>query len=108
MGKVTHIKNADELKGQLEGAGNKLVVIDFFATWCGPCKAIAPIIEKMATEFEDSVVFLKVDVDECESVAASYNISAMPTFKFIKEKKEVDEFMGANEAKIKELVQKHK
>ena len=61
----------------------KLVVIDFFATWCGPCKMISPKIEAMAGEMSN-VVFLKVDVDEAEDVAQEYNISAMPTFVFLK------------------------
>ena len=58
-------------------------MIDFFATWCGPCKMIAPKIEQMAGEMAN-VVFLKVDVDEAEDVAQEYNISAMPTFVFLK------------------------
>ena len=61
----------------------KLIVIDFFATWCGPCKMIAPKLEQMDKDM-DNVVFLKVDVDEAEDVAQEYNISAMPTFVFLK------------------------
>ena len=58
-------------------------MIDFFATWCGPCKMIAPKLEQMDKDM-DNVVFLKVDVDEAEDVAQEYNISAMPTFVFLK------------------------
>jgi len=58
-------------------------VIDFFATWCGPCKMIAPPIEEMSKTLEN-VVFLKVDVDEAEAAAQEFNISAMPTFIFMK------------------------
>ena len=56
----------------------------------------------------DNVVFLKVDVDEAEDVAGEYNISAMPTFKFFKGGKEVDELVGANAEKLKEIINKHK
>ncbi len=68
---------------QLKDAGNKLIVVDFYATWCGPCKMISPKLEEMAQQFSD-VIFLKVDVDENEEVASEYGISCMPTFIFIK------------------------
>lgn len=54
-----------DFNAQLESAGSKLVMVDFYATWCGPCKVIAPKIEKMSQEFKD-VVFMKVDVDKNE------------------------------------------
>ena len=58
---------------QLEAAGGKLVVVDFHATWCGPCKMIAPHLEEMDKTMDD-VVFLKVDVDECEDIAEEYKV----------------------------------
>ena len=85
----------------------KLVVIDFFAEWCGPCKHLAPKIEDMAKEHTD-VDFYKIDVDENEEVASSEGISAMPTIKFFKNGKEIDSVVGANETKILEAVKKHK
>lgn len=85
---VHAVADMSDLKSQLESAGGKLVVIDFFATWCGPCKMIAPQIEEMDKTMDD-VVFLKVDVDEAEDVAQEYNITAMPTFIFIKSSKKV-------------------
>jgi len=88
---------------QLKDAGNKLVVIDFYATWCGPCKMIAPKLEEMAAQFSD-VIFLKVDVDDNEEVASVYEISCMPTFIFIKNSVKISEFSGANHEKIKELI----
>jgi len=97
----------DELKKELADAGDKLVVVDFFAEWCGPCKIIAPIISEMAKE-NANVVFLKVDVDENEDSAAEYNISAMPTFIFIKNQEKIADMMGANAEKLKEMVAKHK
>lgn len=71
------------MKKRIEEAGGKLVVIDFHATWCGPCKVIGPKFEELAA-IHDSVVFVKVDVDECEDIATEYDISSMPTFKFVK------------------------
>merc|ERR1712100_621101 len=95
-----------EVDKALEEAGTKLVVIDFTATWCGPCQRIAPKFVEWAGEFTD-VVFIKVDVDENEETAAKYGVSAMPTFKFIKSKEVIAEVVGASPdgllAKIKEL-----
>ncbi|XP_012539352.1 thioredoxin-2 [Monomorium pharaonis] len=106
-GEVTLIQNSDDLKSKLQDAGDKLVVIDFFAVWCGPCKMIGPMVEELSKEMQD-VVFLKVDVDECEDVAAEYEISSMPTFIFIKEGKVLESFSGANIEKLKATIQKHK
>ena len=73
------------------------VIIDFFATWCGPCKRIAPTYEKLAEAFTN-VTFLKVDVDEAPELTNEYNISAMPTFVFLKNGKEVKRVEGADMA----------
>ncbi|CAH2227337.1 jg27596 [Pararge aegeria aegeria] len=54
-----HIKDSDDLKTRLAEAGEKLVVIDFMATWCGPCKMIGPKLDELATELAESVVVLK-------------------------------------------------
>ena len=105
---VTKISSSSDFKEQLTAAGDALVIVDFFATWCGPCKAIAPTLEEMAKGEYSMCKFLKVDVDECEEVAMDNNISAMPTFKFFKGGKEVDELVGANAEKLKEIINKHK
>merc|ERR1711899_139526 len=95
-----------DLKQELITAGDKLVVVDFFATWCGPCKMIAPHLEEMSKD--TSVVFLKVDVDDCEDIAAEYKITAMPTFIFIKNKQKVADLTGSNIEKLKEIVAANK
>jgi len=104
---VHSVKDKADFNAKLDEAGGKLVVADFYATWCGPCKMIAPKVEAMANEMKD-VVFLKVDVDENEDIATEYKVNAMPTFVFIKNKAKVDEFAGANEAKLKEIIEKHR
>ena len=98
-----------ETKADFDKAKNcdKLCVVDFWATWCGPCRMVAPKIEAMSAEFPE-VNFHKVDVDENEDAAADAGIKAMPTFKLYKAGKEVAELVGANADKLKELVQKHK
>lgn len=73
------------------------VVIDFFATWCGPCKRIAPTFEKLAEAFPN-VTFLKVDVDEAPELVNTFDVSAMPTFVFLKDGNEVKRVEGADMA----------
>merc|ERR1712038_795365 len=98
-----------ETKADFDAAKNaeKLCVVDFWATWCGPCRMVAPKIEAMSAEFPE-VAFHKVDVDENDEAAQDAGIKAMPTFKLYKAGKEVAELVGANADKLKELVQKHK
>eukprot|EP00092_Neocalanus_flemingeri_P005489 GFUD01005919.1.p2 GENE.GFUD01005919.1~~GFUD01005919.1.p2 ORF type:complete len:106 (-),score=34.79 GFUD01005919.1:661-978(-) len=104
---VHSVESMDDFNSQLAAAGDKLVVVDFHATWCGPCKMIAPHLQEMSNTMED-VVFLKVDVDECEDIAAKYEISAMPTFIFIKSKAKVADLTGANIERLKQLVATNK
>lgn len=103
-----HIKDSDDLKNRLAEAGDKLVVIDFMATWCGPCKMIGPKLDEMANEMSDCIVVLKVDVDECEDIATEYNINSMPTFVFVKNSKKIEEFSGANVDKLRNTIIKLK
>ncbi|XP_053989898.1 thioredoxin-2 [Hylaeus volcanicus] len=102
-----HVENAEDLESKLASAGDKLIVIDFYATWCGPCKMIAPKIEELSKEMPD-VMFLKVDVDECEDVAEKYKITSMPTFILLKNGKQVESFSGANYEKLKSTILQHK
>lgn len=107
MSLIHTIRDKDDFDNQLKEAGSKLVVVDFYATWCGPCKIISPKLEEMAAQFTD-VIFLKVDVDDCEEVASTYGISCMPTFMFFKKTEKVAEFSGANADKLRELVVSNK
>ncbi|KAH8594394.1 thiol-disulfide exchange intermediate [Bisporella sp. PMI_857] len=77
---------------------NPLLVIDFYATWCGPCKAISPMFEKLAKQHEGSksIIFAKVDVDKARDVSQELGITAMPTFKFFRNGQEVDQVRGAD------------
>lgn len=90
-----HSQNAD-----------KTIVVDFTATWCGPCRMIGPVFEELSTQFE-SIIFLKVDVDEVEQVAAACGISAMPTFQVWQGGKKVDELVGAAKTQLEALVKKY-
>ena len=71
------------------------VLIDFWAVWCGPCKAIAPIIEEVANEFEGKVKVGKVDVDQNQDTAMKYGVRSIPTLLVIKDGEVVNQIVGA-------------
>ncbi|OXU18787.1 thioredoxin-like protein 1 [Nasonia vitripennis] len=106
MGLVRVINDDGHFHGELSNAGTKLVVVDFTATWCGPCQRIAPVFEQLSTKYPNAV-FLKVDVDKCAETAAGQGVSAMPTFIFYRNKIKLDSCQGADpaglESKIKQF-----
>ena len=106
-GGIAMVATKDEFDKALKDAGDKLVVVDFTASWCGPCQRIAPALEKIANE-DPEIVVIKVDVDENEETAGACGISAMPTFQYYKSAVKVHEFSGASEEKIKEGIAAHK
>ncbi|XP_054825617.1 thioredoxin H2-like [Prosopis cineraria] len=86
---------------------NKLMVIDFTATWCGPCKTMDPIIKEFAAKYAD-VEFIKIDVDELMEVAQDFKVQAMPTFILIKKGKVVDKTVGARKEELQKLIENHR
>ena len=70
------------------------VVIDFWASWCGPCKAIAPVVEEVAAEYEGKAVVGKCNVDECDDVPMNFGIRSIPTLLFFKNGELVDRHVG--------------
>jgi len=94
-----------QLNGELKAAGKRLVVVDFTATWCGPCQMIAPVFIELSNQYTD-VVFLKVDVDQCRNTAQEHRVSAMPTFHFWIDNRKVEEFSGADRNKLKSTIER--
>ncbi|KAG9139488.1 hypothetical protein Leryth_024051 [Lithospermum erythrorhizon] len=86
---------------------NKLMVVDFAAAWCGPCKFMEPAINTMADKYTD-VDFVKIDVDEVPDVAKEYKVEAMPTFILLKQGKEVDRVIGAKKDELERKIQNHR
>ncbi|WP_297634336.1 thioredoxin [uncultured Clostridium sp.] len=86
-----HINDSNFKEEVLESKG--LVLVDFFATWCGPCKMIAPILEELDTELSD-VKIVKVDVDQSPETANTYGIQSIPTMKLFKDGKDVQTTVG--------------
>jgi thioredoxin len=98
------VKSSTQYRALLQKAS--LVLVDFTASWCGPCRQIAPHFAKLASLYPD-VHFAKVDVDEVQEVAAAENVRSMPTFKVYRYGLKVEEFSGADPGKLKALVDKY-
>ncbi|CAN6288582.1 unnamed protein product, partial [Urochloa humidicola] len=107
-GSVIAIHSLDEWSIQIEEANSakKLVVIDFTASWCGPCRIIAPIFADLAKK-NPNVVFLKVDVDELKAIAEQFSVEAMPTFLFMKEGDVKDRVVGAVKEELTKKLEFH-
>ena len=105
MSRVRHVHSEDEYERMLSQAAlsGRTVIVDFFAEWCGPCKMIAPAIEKLAKEYPQ-VIFAKVDVDQLQYAAQAAGVQAMPTFKAYRDTKEVGSVRGADEEAIRNLL----
>lgn len=99
------INNDAHFIQEMNNQGVKLVVVDYTASWCGPCRRIAPLFEELSRKY-GRATFFKVDVDKCKETAAAHGVTAMPTFIFYRNKTKLDRIQGADpaalEAKIKQ------
>lgn len=87
---------------------NGVVLVDFFATWCGPCRMLSPILEDVQEELSDSVKIFKVDVDEDEQLARKFGIMSIPAIFVFKDGKQVEKHIGLMmQDEIVELLKKH-
>ena len=95
-------------KEDLVFLGDKPAIVDFTATWCGPCQRIAPILEELAKEYEGQIVIYKVDVDENKPLAKEFNVSSIPAVMFIPVDGEPVMTVGSRDkAKFEEEIKTH-
>ncbi len=85
--------NTAQFRGSVE-ENEGVVVVDFFATWCGPCKMLAPVFDQVGEEMKEQAKFVKVDIDESLEIARQFNISTVPTVMIFKNGKPVDSMVG--------------
>ncbi|KAK6733418.1 hypothetical protein RB195_017262 [Necator americanus] len=96
----------DEFDAILKENPDSLVIIDFYATWCGPCKIMGPKFAKLSNEYT-SVVFVKVDVDESEDIVSRFDIKVMPTFVFMRKGAQIDLVEGSVEDDLRKKIEQH-
>lgn len=90
---MAKIINSNEFTNEVLNSGDT-VLVDFFATWCGPCKMLAPVVEELSTEMAGKVKVFKVDVDKSADIAQKYNIAGVPTVIVFKNGVAVDTMVG--------------
>lgn len=103
MAVVREIKSIDEWNEQIllvdaenmSGGGYKSVVVDFWAPWCGPCKAVSPKYEELASQYP-SIKFWKVDIDELSEIAEKFDVTSIPTFVILQNKRILKTVVGAD------------
>ncbi|APA13033.1 hypothetical protein sscle_10g078030 [Sclerotinia sclerotiorum 1980 UF-70] len=100
---VHNIASASDFKTAL--TDNSVVIVDAFATWCGPCKAIAPKVAQLSEDYP-AAHFVKIDVDELPEVAQELGVRAMPTFLIFKGSEKIGEVVGANPPALELAIQK--
>ena len=89
---VHHIENEQIINEVLKS--EKLVIVDFFATWCGPCQMLAPVLINLDKKYNDEVEFYKVNVDENQDAAIRYGVYSVPTLVFFKNWEEIERQVG--------------
>jgi len=106
---IINIHNYNELQKLFQDFPDKIIIIDFWAVWCAPCKMFAPIFEKLQQEYLREIIFIKVNVDENPRIAQSYGITSIPTTVILKSNELLRKFVGVmNYETLKNILEKLK
>ena len=104
---IIDVNEADFNDQVIEASQNKLIIVDFWAPWCGPCKQLTPILEKIISKSVDKVSLVKINIDENQQIASQLRIQSIPTVYAFKDKQIVNAFQGViPESKIIEFIEK--
>ncbi|MGL6106803.1 thioredoxin [Romboutsia sp.] len=104
---MAKIINTSQFRGNVEESKG-VVVVDFYATWCGPCKMLAPVFESLGDEMKNEAKFLKIDIDQSLEIAQRFNVSTVPTMIIFKNGRMVESLIGfMPKEKIKAKVKSH-
>lgn len=107
VSKVHHVHSEEDFDEQMKNAGDKLVIVDFFATWCGPCKSLAPYLPAFADKYESQVLVLKVDVDEQKELAQGrFKVTAMPTIFYFKNGQIVEQYSDSDSIRMEDTIKR--
>ncbi|MFX1479371.1 MAG: thioredoxin [Promethearchaeota archaeon] len=106
---IIEIQSSEEFNKLLKNYPDSVIIIDFWAVWCGPCMFFAPIFKKLHGEFQKDFIFVKVNVDENNAIARKYGITGIPTTLFIKNDEVINQVVGAmNYEGMKKVLEKLK
>lgn len=105
---IVEINEQNFQQSVLDESNKRLVVIDFWADWCAPCKALMPVLEKLTNEYAGQFLLAKINADEQPNIAGQFGIRSLPTVIFMKDGQPIDAFQGAqSEKEIREVLDKH-
>ena len=90
---MMRVLSSNEFNREVE-VSSGLVIVDFFATWCRPCKMLAPVFEEISNDLGNKATFVKIDIDQSIEIARKYNISSVPTLMIFKDGKPVESLVG--------------
>mgnify|MGYP000905360550 CR=1 FL=1 len=98
------IVDSSEFKNEIESG---ITIVDFFATWCGPCKMLAPVLEGLSKEMEEKAKFIKVDIDQSLDLANEFQISSVPTMIIFKDGQKAEQLVGfLPKERIQEVIER--
>ena len=110
MNKINNILDVNEAEFNdkvIEASSDKLIIVDFWAPWCGPCKQLTPILENVAKKSVDKITLIKINIDENQQIAAQLRIQSIPTVYAFKDKQIVNAFQGViPEKQVIEFIEK--